>query len=60
VDNTETISAAFKAIDGAQKHGFETRVLRARDLFPWFLGAGLMVLAAGGLTAYPPWRKEAA
>jgi Ca-activated chloride channel family protein len=59
-DNTETIAQAFKAIDGAQKHGFETRVLRARDLFPWFLAAGLAVLAAGGLAAYTPWKKETA
>ncbi len=57
-DNTETISAAFKAIDGAQKRGFETRVLRPRDLFAWCLGAGLVVLAAGGLAAHVPWRKE--
>jgi Ca-activated chloride channel family protein len=57
-DKTETIAAAFKAIDGAQKQGFETRVLRPRDLFPWCLGAGLLALVAGGLAASPPWRRE--
>jgi len=57
-DNTATIEEAFKAIDGAQKKGFETRTLQARDLFPWFLGAGFVVLASGGLAAYAPWRRE--
>jgi Ca-activated chloride channel family protein len=57
-DNTETIAAAFKAIDGAQKHGFETRVLRPRDFFPACLAAGLAMLVTGGLAAYVPWKKE--
>ncbi|WP_438479834.1 VWA domain-containing protein [Oleiharenicola lentus] len=58
-DNTETIAEAFKSIDGAEKHGFQVRVMRARDLFPWFLCAGFIALTASGLVAYTPWKKEA-
>lgn len=58
-DSTETIDQAFKAIDGAQKIRFETKTLRARDLFPWLLGAAFAAFVIGGLLAYTPWRKEA-
>jgi Ca-activated chloride channel family protein len=58
-DNTDTIAAAFKAIDGAKKLRFEAKTKRARELFPWLVSGSLGLLLAGGLLAYTPWRREA-
>ena len=59
-DNTETIAAAFKAIDGAKKIRFETKTQRARDFFPWIVGGSLGLFLTGGLLAFTPWRREGA
>jgi Ca-activated chloride channel family protein len=58
-DNTETIAAAFKAIDGVKKLRFETKTKRARELFPWLVTGSLGLLLVGGLLAYTPWQREA-
>ena len=58
-DNTDTIAAAFKAIDGAKKLRFESKTKRARELYPWLVSGSLGFLLMGGLLAYTPWRREA-
>lgn len=57
-EDTETIAAAFNAVDKTPKKPFESKVSRPRELFPWLLGAGGALIVFGGLLASPPWRKE--
>lgn len=58
-DNTATIEDAFKAIDGAQKTHFASKTVLAEALFPWFVGAGMALIVAAGLIAFPPHRRDA-
>lgn len=58
-DNTEAIQASFDAIDQSQRTRFETKTRRARDLFPWCLGASGAFIVWGALLARPPLQKEA-
>jgi Ca-activated chloride channel family protein len=60
VDN-DTISAAFKAIDRAQKIEFQAKsYLVTTELFWWFAAPGLGLLVLAGLFARPPgWTRRA-
>lgn len=58
MDNN-TIEAAFKAIDRAQKIEFQAKsYLIATELFWWLAVPGLVALVLGGLAARPLWGKE--
>ena len=58
-DNTEAVTASFKAIDQSQRTQFKALVRRPRDLFLWFLAAGLGLVAWGGLLARSSEQREA-
>ncbi len=57
-EDTATIETAFNAVDKTKKIPFESKVSRPRELFPWLLALGGVLIASGGLMASPPWRKE--
>ena len=58
-DNTEAVTASFKAIDQTQRTQFKALVRRPRDLFMWFLAAGFGLVVWGGLLARSSEQKEA-
>ncbi len=58
-DNTEAVTASFKAIDQSQRTQFKALVRRPKDLFLWFLAAGLGLVVCGGLLARSSEQKEA-
>jgi Ca-activated chloride channel family protein len=58
--DTDTVEAAFKAIDRAQKIEFQAKsYLITTELFWWVAGPGLAALALAALCSRPVWRKEA-
>lgn len=60
-DSTGTVEAAFKAIDENRKVSFTARAhLRGRELFEWFLIAGLVLVTWAALRVRAPWRPEVA
>jgi Ca-activated chloride channel family protein len=58
-DNTEAVTASFKAIDQTQRTLFKALVRRPRDLFLWFLAAGFGLVVWGGLLARSSEQREA-
>lgn len=58
-DNTEAVTASFKAIDQSQRTQFKALVRRPRDLFLWFLAAGFGLVVWGGLLARSSEQREA-
>ena len=58
-DNTEAVTASFKAIDQTQRTQFKALVRRPRDLFLWFLAAGFGLVVWGGLLARSSEQREA-
>jgi Ca-activated chloride channel family protein len=60
VADTDTIEAAFKAIDRAQKIEFQAKsYMVSTELFWWFAAPGLGALAFAAFLSRPLWRKEA-
>ncbi len=57
-DSTDTIAAAFKAINSGQKNRFEGQKLRPREQFSWLATPAFILLLAGGLIAFTPWKQE--
>ena len=58
--DTDTVEAAFKAIDRAQKIEFQSKsYLITTELFWWLAAPGLAALALAALAARPILRKEA-
>jgi Ca-activated chloride channel homolog len=57
-DSTDTIAAAFKAINNGQKNRFEGQKLRPREVFSWLAAPAFILLFAGGLIAFTPWKQE--
>ncbi len=58
-DSTDTVEAAFKAIDSNQKLSFQARThLRGRDLFDLFLWVGAALVVIGALSVRLPWQRE--
>lgn len=55
---TRSLEAIYEHIDKLEKSTVEMKKYRQyRDLFPWFLGAGLALLAVGSVLAETVWRK---
>ncbi|MCF3651752.1 VWA domain-containing protein [Synoicihabitans lomoniglobus] len=58
-DSSDTVAAAFAAIDANQKVSFQARAhLRARDLFAWFMAASIGITAVGALASRLPGSRE--
>ncbi len=58
-DSSDTVEAAFAAIDANQKVSFNAKAhLRARDLFAWFLGAGVGSVFLGAWFTRVPGSRE--
>jgi Ca-activated chloride channel family protein len=58
--DTDTIEAAFKAIDRAQKIEFQAKsYLITTELFFWPAGPGLLALLLAAVFARPFWQREA-
>ena len=56
--DTRSLEAIFSQIDKMEKSTVElTQYKQYRDLFPWFIGAGLALLALETVLAQTVWRK---
>ncbi len=58
VDNTEAVSASFKAIDQSERTQFKALIRRPNDLFLWFVAAGLGLVVWGALLANAAEKRE--
>jgi Ca-activated chloride channel family protein len=57
-ESTESLEGIYSEIDRMEKSKAElTMYKQYRDLYPWFLGAGLAVLAAQAILSQTIWRK---
>lgn len=58
VDNTEAVTTSFKAIDMSERTQFKAMIRRPRDLYLWFIAAGLGLVIWGALLASASERRE--